>query len=49
VSPSGKLRTKDGAPRPDEESHVDEERHRVALGDRLAVEALDREPLRAAG
>ena len=44
----GHLRTKHGAPRPDEEACVDEERHHVALGDGLAVEALHREALGAA-
>ena len=33
---------------PGEEAGLDEQRHRVGLGHRLAVEALDREPLRAA-
>src|SRR5205823_737224 len=42
----GHLRTKHGAPRPDEEARVDEERHHLALGHRLAVEPFDRQPLR---
>ena len=34
--------------RPGEEAGLDEQAHRLRLDDRLAVEALDREPLRAA-
>ena len=42
-------RPQHGAARPGEEACLDEQRHRVALAYRFAVEALDREPLRAAG
>src|SRR5438874_3013318 len=45
-SPSGiALRPQDCAPRSREEAGLDEQRHRVALRDRLAVEALDCEAL----
>jgi len=39
------MRPKDGAPRAREEARLDEQRHHVALGDRLAVEPLDRQAL----
>src|SRR6266550_3539227 len=43
--PARPSRTQDGAARAGEETGLDEQRHRVALGDGLAVEALDREAL----
>ena len=42
------LGPEDGAPRPGEEARLDEQRQRIGLDDRLAVEPLDGEPLRAA-
>ena len=42
-----RLRPQDGAARAGQEPGLDEERQRLALRHRLAVEALDREPLRA--
>ena len=42
------LRAQHGAARAGEEAGLDEQRHDLRLGHRLAVEALDREPLRAA-
>ena len=42
------LRAEHGAPWPGEEPCLDEQRHRVTLGDRLAVEPFDGEPLRSA-
>ncbi len=47
ASPSGIGYAQDGSPRPGEEAGLDEQRHSVRLGDRLAVEALDRETLEA--
>ena len=41
------LRTQDRPPRARQEADLDEERHDVALRDRLAVEALNREALQA--
>ena len=41
----GRLAPQHGAPRTGEESRLDEQRHRLGLGDRPTVEALDREPL----
>src|SRR6266511_3563422 len=42
------LRAKHGAPGTGEETCLEQQRHDLCLADRLAVEAFDREPLRAA-
>ena len=47
-APRNASRTQDGSPRSGQEPHLQQERHRLRLGDRLAVEALDRKPSDAA-
>ena len=48
ASPSGTQGLKHGAARPGEEAGLEQQRHDLGLADGVAVEALDREPLRAA-
>jgi signal transduction histidine kinase len=47
VTTSRQLGAEDGTARAGEEAGVDQQRHHHRVGDRLAVEALDREPLGA--